>query len=370
MKKTLILLTFILFAALTTFQSCEQSANITEEQTPDLPQTALSYDDAIQRKSSHYNLNSNRINNINNDIATLGRVLFYDKKLSINSSVACASCHLQSKAFADLGAESTGFGGIKTKRNSPSIVNAFNASTFFWDARTDDLNDMVLLPVQNHIEMGLENLDNLEKKLELTSYYQALFDKAFVGNGEITKEKIATALSNFLSSMISTNSKFDQADQADDFSSFSQVEKDGMTLFNGNAQCASCHSGQDFNGWGNNWANIGLEMEYTDNGVGALEGNSGFEGVFKVPTLRNIAMTAPYMHDGRYKTLEEVINHYNGNLVNHPNLDRKLKEGWNGDGEIIQLNLSNYEKQALIAFLRTLTDPFIMTEERFANPFN
>lgn len=307
---------------------------------------------------------------VTDDGATLGRVLFYDKKLSLNNKISCGSCHLQEKAFADAGAGSIGFDGKTTSRNSLAILNPVMETNFFWDLRENDLNQMVLKPIKNHIEMGMEDLDKLSGKLAAAEYYPGLFEKAF-GTPDISKERIGDALAQFLRSMLTLNSKADVA-----LNSFTQKETMGMNLFFGKALCASCHGGRNFNeggsfidpntgGWDSrNSANIGLEIDYTDPGMGV--NRPDLEGIFKVPSLRNIALTAPYMHDGRFATLMDVVNQYNGNIQDHPNLDPRLRD-WNGDPW--RLQLTNDEKEALVAFLETLTDVQFTKDERFSDPF-
>ncbi len=306
--------------------------------------------------------------------ATLGRVLFYDKKLSKNNTTACASCHLQSNAFADVSKGSLGFDGGITSRNSMSIVNVSMQRDFFWDLRENKLESMVLKPIKNHIEMGVEDLDKLEVKLAATDYYADLF-KAAYGDEQITSERIADAMSQFLRSMMSTNAKVDEGQFQPQLSA---LEQEGMNLFFGQALCGSCHGGRNLNeafiglrdtipsfyNDGRPRANIGLDMEYTDPGMGAL--SPGEDGVFKVPSLRNVALTGPYMHDGRFATLMDVVNHYNSDIQKHPNLDARLRD-W--EGNPWRLNLNDQQKQALVAFLHTLTDNSLVTDEKFSNPF-
>jgi cytochrome c peroxidase len=309
-------------------------------------------------------------NNIDNNKATLGRVLFYDTKLSINNTVACGSCHLQSKAFADLSENSSGFKGVKTTRNSMSIVNPIMTNNLFWDSRSNSLSQMVLNPVQNHVEMGMEDLTFLAQKLTKVSYYPALFKTAF-GAEAITPQKINDALTQFLSSMVTHNSKFDAGAKIN-FSNYSPLELVGKDLFmSERLSCTKCHTGSNFSlgdepGGNNEYssngskgtANVGLDMVYKDNGRG--------NGKFKIPSLRNIAFTAPYMHDGRFKTLEQVIEHYNNGIQAHPNLDANLKDV---NGEPRRLNLSSVEKTALLAFLNTLSDPVYTTDVKYSDPF-
>lgn len=323
----------------------------------DLPDHFFDTEDLISQK-------------VTDDGATLGRVLFYDPKLSLTNQTACASCHLQEKAFADPVALSKGFDGGLTKRNASAIINPVNTRSFFWDARESNLKDMVLRPIENHVEMGMDNFDALVKKLNSVDYYPPLFKKAF-GDESITKERIAESLSQFLNSMVTSDSKFDQSRPngwgSDDPSVFNDQEQRGMGLFFGQARCAMCHNltsvpngffGQE------EFANIGLDMNPVDKGMG--EKVPGQEGVFKIPSLRNVALTAPYMHDGRFTTLEEVVNHYNENIQPVPNLSWALQDGQGGG---IKLQLTATQQQDLIAFLHTLTDDQFVHDEKFSNPF-
>ena len=315
-------------------------------------------------------------NEIKNEVATLGRVLFYDPQLSINNTIACGSCHLQSKAFSDLGEGSAGFKGTTTTRNSMAITNPMLTRNLFWDSRTKSLQQMVLQPVQNHVEMGMEDLAFLAQKLQKTNYYAPLFKKAF-GTEGVTPDGINTALMQFLTSMVSHNSKFDKGAKTE-FANFNGLEAAGKTLFmSERLGCVKCHAGANFslgdeisqlstgNPYGGSGtdspegtANIGLNLVYKDNGKG--------NGKFKIPTLRNIELTAPYMHDGRFKTLEQVVEHYNSGIQSHPKLDDNLKDS---KGEPKRMNLTNVEKSALIAFLKTLTDNTYATDPKYSNPF-
>ena len=312
--------------------------------------------------------NSFELANITDAGATLGRVLFYDRQLSINNAVACGSCHRQEFAFADGKKGSEGFGSKVTPRNSMGIVNVAMNNNLFWDSRIASLRQMVTKPVQNHIEMGMESMEVLSEKLAKADYYPPLFEAAF-GTPQVTEGRIALALTQFLSSMITANSKFDHG-QENNFAAFSELEKMGQGLFfSERAQCSSCHSGPNFSApdapggpYGGSdvrgTANIGLDLVYQDNGKG--------DGQFKIPSLRNIALTAPYMHDGRFNTLEEVVEHYNSGIQAHHNLDPKFI---GPDGNPRRLGLNVMEKSALVAFLKTLTDEQLVQDVRFSDPF-
>jgi cytochrome c peroxidase len=317
--------------------------------------------------------------------ATLGRVLFYDKKLSLTNTISCGSCHHQARGFADAGATSEGFKGERTTRNAMALANAGIDASYFWDTRTKTLEDLVLQPVGNHIEMGLDNTENLVKKLQRTPYYANLFQKAF-GTADINRERISMAMAQFLRSMVSNQSKFDQANLTKNFASLTTEENRGRDLFFNQLHCTGCHSGNGFNGRGNA-QNIGLDVAYQDNGVGKITGEKQ-NGVFKVPTLRNVELTGPYMHDGRFKTLEEVVEHYNSGVKQHQNLSFFLNGfSWVGNGGSIQtqgcwscglgqfggtfkpLQMTDGDKKSLVAFLKTLTDKSFVTAEKFSNPF-
>ncbi len=358
------------------------------EQTLDLPASPYNY--ANLPLPDHFKtdeateLDNTPANNPITDIgATLGRVLFYDKNLSANNTVSCASCHQQSAAFADNLKFSEGFNGALTRRNSMGLINSryYENGKFQWDERAETLEDQVLMPIQNHKEMGLQ-LAELEAKLEQLDYYEILFEKSF-GSDEISSDRIAKALAQFIRSMVSFNSKFDEGliaagnpdvyEDMPDLPNFNEQEKLGMDIFlrgrNG-ATCGYCHGGaQNVNDAAKN---NGLDLNYADKGKGEFTGNSSDFGLFKVPSLRNIALTAPYMHDGRFETLMEVVEHYNNNIQAHPNLNFRLTTLDDGDeeeGEVLKLYLSQEEKEAVVAFLHTLTDQTIINDEKYSDPF-
>lgn len=297
--------------------------------------------------------------------ATLGRVLFYDRQLSLNNSISCGSCHLQSRGFADPMSKSTGFNGALTDRNSMSTVNLRFSNRFFWDLRTNTLEEQVLQPIQHPIEMGMD-LPFLVERLSAISYYPPLFQEAF-GSTEITHEKIAFALAQFVRSIYSYQSKYDLGSQTG-FANFSELEKQGKDLYlNGSITCNFCHTGANFSG--NQALNNGLDSVYADAGRAGITQNPEDIGKFKVPTLRNIALTGPYMHDGRFASLAEVIEFYNQGIQPHPNLDDRLTEEGIIGGTPRKLNMSSQEKAALLAFLQTLTDEVLINDPKFSDPF-
>jgi cytochrome c peroxidase len=306
--------------------------------------------------------------------ATLGRVIFYDKNVSFNKSISCASCHSQATAFSDVIALSKGFSGGNTGRNSMSLTNAkfYPNGRYFWDERAASLEIQVLLPIQDHVEMGM-NIDTLVTRFKNLSYYPSLFTKAF-GNQDINSDRVSKALAQFVRSIVSYESKYDAgraplpvnaAPPTFNFSNFTVQENRGLQLFfSPQLACAACHGTETFTAAVAK--NNGLDATTTDRGLGATTNNIANDGKFKVPSLRNIEFTAPYMHDGRFATLEQVVEHYNSGVQNHPNLDQVLKTP---GGAPRQLNLTPADKTALVAFLKTLTDTKMTTNIKYSNPF-
>jgi cytochrome c peroxidase len=305
---------------------------------------------------------------INNELPTLGRVLFYDKKLSLNNAISCGSCHQQSLAFSDNVAFSRGFENKETSRNSLPIQNLgsfdFANKALFWDGRENNLTTMVMRPIANHVEMGMDDLEALSSKLASIPYYQDLFTEAY-GSAEINPEKISTALTFFISSINSRDTKFDRFLNGQ--LALSALELQGKELFMEKYDCNACHQVTDPEGYifAGTFSNIGLDEVYTDNGLGNVTDNPADNGRFKIPSLRNVALTAPYMHDGRFETLDEVIEHYSIGIEDNENLDTRLTE----NGEPMQFNISEVEADALKAFLMTLTDHEMISTARFSDPF-
>jgi cytochrome c peroxidase len=365
--KNLLRISAILVCFAMVAMGCQKESNSTSLPTPKLTQGEFDYLD-FQLPFSFFGgipdtsffVNFSPVNNpLTNDGATLGRVLFYDGHLSKNNLISCGSCHLQSKGFADPAQFSTGFKLGKTTRNSMALSNLALQRAYFWDERATKLEEQVMMPVQNHVEMGIERLEVLPEKLRHVPYYTNLFQAAF-GDSEITEQRIRFALAQFLRSMISSNSRYDES-RRNQLANFSELEKQGMDLFmswDSRAGCANCHSGILFDGW--NRENIGLDANPTDMGDG--------ESRFKVPSLRNIAVTAPYMHDGRFNTLEEVIDHYDHGVQMNPSLSWALLDS-TGVGAR-RLGLTPIEKKALVAFLKTLTDETYLKDPKFSDPFS
>lgn len=350
-------------------------------QTPNLPAALFNY--ANISLPNYLNVppavgqdNTPPANPITNAGATLGRVLFYDKNLSYNNKVACASCHLQASGFSDNVKLSIGFEGGNTGRNSMGLINAryYPNGKFFWDERAATAEIQALMPIQDHVEMGM-HLDTLINKLNRISYYPALFQNAF-GDKTITSDRVSKAIAQFVRSIVSFNSRYDDGRaafpantaqaQLPDFSNFTNQENRGKTLFFGVAGCAPCHGTETFTA--RLAENNGLDLTTVDSGVGRITRNPADVSKFKVPSLRNIELTGPYMRDGRFATLEEVVEHYNSGVQAHPTLSPPLRVG-GPNGQPRRLNLTAQDKAALVAFLKTLTDNTIAAEEKYSNPF-
>lgn len=320
-------------------------------------------------------INTPATNQITDWGSTLGRVLFYDKSLSKNRTISCASCHKQANAFSDFEVLSKGFNGGLTGRNSMSLIDAkyYPIGRFFWDQRAATLEQQVLMPIQDLVEMGI-TLDTLIKRVQDQPYYPSLFTKAF-GNSTINSDLISKALSQFVRSIVSYQSKYDQGRQTLPtapppppdavFPNFTAQENRGKEIFlSPIGGCAPCHGSETFTA--PEAKNNGLDLTSTDPGFGAVFPIPANNGLFKVSSLRNIELTAPYMHDGRFATLEQVIEHYNSGIKNHPNLANQLRLP---NGQPRLLNISPADKAALVAFLKTLTDRNVTTDVKYSNPF-
>jgi cytochrome c peroxidase len=336
-------------------------------ETPALPPAAFHYavplpahfQAAIDGQSVAGTDNSPANNPVTDAGAALGRVLFYDTRLSANDGTSCAGCHNQALGFSDTPAQSVGFAGGLTRRHSPGLANGrfYSRGHFFWDERAATLEDQALTPIQDATEMGM-TLENLTAKLEATSYYPALFDAAF-GTPEVTSDRVSRAIAQFVRSMVSNDSRYDRAFTAAGTANFgavfTQQEQEGEQLFR-SAGCASCHT--TVAQVSDSVHNIGLDAVSTDTGTG--------RGAFKAPSLRNVAVRPRFMHDGRFTTLEQVVEFFNSGVQPNPDLDPRLRAA---DGSPKRLGLSAEQKSALVAFLQTLTDSTFLTSARFSNPF-
>jgi cytochrome c peroxidase len=289
----------------------------------------------------------------------LGSRLFHEPRFSINNTVSCASCHQQATGFSDARKFSIGAEGHAGKRRSMPIVNLAWQRSFFWDGRAPSLREQVLMPIRDPHEMN-EKPENVAEKLGNDPVYQKSFREAFGSEG-VTVPRMALALEQFLLTNISQQSRFDLAlGKAGDLT---ETEKRGLQLFVTEndperglrgADCFHCHGGMLFTDHG--FHDNGLDLSKADIGRMAVTGSEADRGKFKTPSLRNVALRAPYMHDGRFATLEEVVEHYNSGVERRPNLDPNLAKH-----PAAGLGLTDEEKAELVAFLRTLTDQSFIT---------
>ncbi len=330
----------------------------------------------------------------------LGRALFYDTRLSSDLKVSCASCHDQTKGFADNKAFSDGIEGRSTARNSPAINNirayyGTAGSGFFWDARANSLEHQAEETMSNPDEMGM-TLEGVAERLRATEAYPILFGR-LANDEDIQGETITKALAAFTRNISSTSSKFDKAldlkikeeglegfrasntvvsgdfDEGSLAEQFTTEENAGKTLYLNN--CASCHSNQLPTRLSAKNNGLYPNGGYQDKGVGALNNGQSInkDGFFKTPQLRNVALTAPYMHNGSIQTLEEVIEHYSNNIATRDNLSAELDGGTDDKTILLNsgkrgFNFSAEEKEQLLAFLHTLTDSDLASRSELSNP--
>lgn len=302
------------------------------------------------------------------DGIALGKMLFYEKMLSKNNIQSCADCHDQKHGFSDKNQFSKGVDGLFGKRQAMPVFNlAWHANGFFWDGRAITLREQSLKPIQDVLEMN-ETLDNVISKLSGQKLYRDQFLRAF-GTSEINSFKISLALEQFMLSIVSHDSKYDKFLKGQ--TALSESEERGRKLFfkeynpffpgNSGADCAHCHIGPNFEN--NEYMNNGLDSEegITDTGRFKVTGQPSDKAAFKVPSLRNVEFTAPYMHDGRFTTLEAVIDHYNSNVKMSSSVSPLIIPTI-GKG----LGLSDQQKEDLVNFLKTLSDPTFLTNTAYS----
>lgn len=301
----------------------------------------------------------------------LGRMLFYEKMLSSNNQMSCATCHNQKNAFADTTQFSIGVVGMPGKRQAMAVFNmAWNSNEFFWDGRAHLLRDQSLKPIQDPLEMH-ETLPSVVAKLQASALYPAQFKKAF-DTDQITPELMSKAMEQFMNTIVSNKSKYD--DYLAGKATLTAAEERGRYLFfteynpafpnASGADCQHCHGGANFEN--DKYANNGLDDDANMKDIGrqSVTNLSSDKANFKIPSLRNVELTFPYMHDGRFKTLEEVVEHYNL-VTNSSTLDAAFQQQLPYGG----LKLSAEDKKALVAFLKTLTDNQFTNDTKFSSPF-
>lgn len=310
-------------------------------------------------------------NFLTNQKVELGRMLFYEKMLSKDGSQSCASCHNQSDGFSDTLRLSIGVEMLEGKRQAMPIFNmAWHSNEFFWDGRAHLLRDQSLEPIQDPLEMN-ETLENVKSKLSNSQLYTNQFKRAF-DSEEITSEKMSLAMEQFMLSIVSYDSKYDKYLAGE--VTLSESEERGRVLFEteynpffpelSGADCVHCHGGANFEN--DQYMNNGLDTDAAMLDIGREEvtQNIADKGKFKVPTLRNIEITPPYMHDGRFQTLEEVIEHYNSGIKESSTVDPAiLNTKYSG------LLLTDQDKIDLVNFLKTLTDHTFINNTEYTDPF-
>lgn len=292
-------------------------------------------------------------NSITKDGFELGRKLFYETKLSADNSISCGSCHIQTSAFTHHGhSVSHGIGDRMGSRNAPPIMNLAWNTSFMWDGGIFDLDLQSIAPITNHVEMD-ETMANVIAKLKATSEYPALFKKAY-GSADITTSNFLKALSQFMLMCVSSNSRYDSVMRHEPGKQFTPDEQEGYALFS--QHCSSCHREPLFSD--NTFRNNGISISMVnDEGRYLVTQQDTDRYKFKVPSLRNLQYTAPYMHDGRFLTLDAVLDHYTTQVQQTPNLDPLLHSG---------IPLTVTERIKLLAFLNTLNDRSFISDKRFA----
>jgi cytochrome c peroxidase len=293
-------------------------------------------------------------NPLDGDKFELGRALFYDPILSRDSSISCASCHLQFTAFAHVDhPTSHGIEGRIGKRNAPGLANLAWRKLFHWDGGVINLNAQAINPITHVAEMDMR-LDSLMYRLDRSPIYSAAFKRTF-GTTDIRPFHLVKALAQFTVSLVSANSKYDKVMRAEDDQVFTEQESKGMVLFT--KFCASCHKPPFFGGDDFKSNGLPLHPELLDFGRMTITGNKRDSLLFMVPTLRNIEYSFPYMHDGRIAKLKDVIKHYTLLDYSNPLLSKELRKN--------PVRLSENEQKDLLAFLKTLTDKTFLFDERF-----
>lgn len=303
---------------------------------------------------SLYHFNTN---NVTKDGFELGRKLFYETMLSANNTISCGSCHIQTSAFTHHGHTfSHGVFDRLGTRNSPPIMNLAWSSSFMWDGGIVDLDLQSVAPITNHVEMD-ETMANVLNKLRSSTQYPSLFKKAY-GTEEITTANFLKSLSQFMLMCVSSNSKYDSVMRNEGNKTFTIEESEGREIVK--QKCGGCHKEPLFTD--NSFRNNGLSISLiNDEGRYLVTQNNTDKYKFKVPSLRNLAYTAPYMHDGRLLTLDAVLDHYTTQVQHTPNLDPLLQQSGS-----IGISLSAAERSKIIAFLNTLNDKSFLFDKRFS----
>lgn len=306
----------------------------------------------------------NELNPVTNKGVQLGRLLFYDPILSADSTISCASCHKQEYAFSDSPNKySKGIKNQLQNRNTPPLFNLAWYKKMFWDGRSNSMEDQVFHPVREIKEMNL-TWKQAVIRIKRSKIYKKKFKEVF-GSIEIDSTHIVYAIAQFERTLLSYNSKYDKVIQGKE--KFNLDEQEGFELVNemNKGDCLHCHTTDgDALGTTGFFANNGLDSVFSDKGLGYVSKNKNEMGQFKIPSFRNLLYTAPYMHDGRFKTLEEVLDFYSEGLKKSNTIDSKMTFLHQGGAK-----LTKEEKRKIIAFIRSMSDPAFITDKRFSNPF-
>jgi len=339
----------LVFSALIVFfiNACEVDSVIKEE----LPAENIALVIPQGWPNPGYNFSTNTLTK---EGFILGRKLFYEKRLSRNNTISCGSCHQQFAAFSHLDHNvSHGIDGLLGNRNAPGLYNLAWHTNFMWDGGVNHIEVQPLAPINNPVEMD-ESISNVIAKLQSDAEYRQMFKNAF-GTETITSQLIFKAITQFQGIMVSNNSKYDKYKRGE--TSLTASEANGLTVFQ--QKCNSCHAAPLFSNF--DYINNGLDVNFSkDAGRAKITMAPTDSGKFKVPSLRNVYLTRPYMHDGRFETLDQVLNHYASGVKSSATLHPQLVGG---------IALSNQEKQDIIAFLKTLSDYTFIQDKRFADPF-
>jgi cytochrome c peroxidase len=282
-------------------------------------------------------------NPMNDDKVALGRLLYFDKRLSRDMTISCASCHNPFHGFADPSRTSSGVGGKLGGRNSPTVLNRLFSADQFWDGRAKDLEFQAHGPLTNPVEMAMGSHDEVVERVKAVPGYAPLFTKAF-GQDTIDLDRIGKAIATYERTVVSGDSPYDRY-QAGNKDALSPSAARGLALFNGKANCKACHTGFNFTDESYQDIGVGMDKPTPDAGRYEVTKNNADRGKFKTPTLRNVTETAPYMHDGSEATLAQVVDFYDRGGIANGNLSKEIKA----------LKLSAQEKADLVAFLGSLT---------------
>lgn len=352
MRKTIIIVSIVVsIGIIMSVTSCHPDPSL-DGVTPDSSALATFYVPSGWSQPSYTLAN----NTLTQDGFELGRKLFYDTRLSRDNTISCASCHQQFAAFSHLDHTlSHGIDGLFGTRNAPGLFNMAWKPAYFWDGGVINLELQPINPIENPVEMD-ESIVDVVAELNETTDYKPFFTKAF-GDETINSQRIFKALAQFMAVMISDNSKYDKYMRGEDGGTMTSQELHGLELFR--SKCASCHKEPMFTDY--SYRNNGLSVDagLNDSGRAHITGDTSDMRKFMVPSLRNVDLTRPYMHDGRFSTLDAVIEHYRTGIVVSSTLDSSLVNG---------IEMTDDEKDDIIAFLKTLSDNEFIKDERFSEP--